>query len=267
MFAHPDRRGEPHPLVPPGRSAGGACAADLDEAYEMFPVLGRRTQPARRHALGRRAADALDGPGAGRDAEAAHRRRAVARPGPDHRRRALRRRSSDSSPSGTSLLIVEQQVAHALALCDRVVHARPRCGVLDRPQLRGRRHRHPGRSSPSPDLAVGRVRCRAGSRSAGRSRGDGDGGDAGAGAAAQHVSTTRTSSSTSMSGAGDVAALDPGRERTRRPAPCPSSSVNWVMTSPSPPAQSPTITRVKPTSGCSARHASTSLSRAALLTA
>src|SRR5882724_10920995 len=42
---------------------------------------------------------------------------------------------------------------------------------------------------------------------------------------------------------------------------------NSVIDSPSPPAQSPTTRRVKPTLGCSARHASTSLSRAALLTA
>ena len=43
--------------------------------------------------------------------------------------------------------------------------------------------------------------------------------------------------------------------------------LNSVIDSPSPPAQSPTTTRVKPTLGCSARHASTSLSSAALLTA
>ena len=42
---------------------------------------------------------------------------------------------------------------------------------------------------------------------------------------------------------------------------------NSVSDSPSPPAQSPTTTRVKPILGCSARQASTSLSRAALLTA
>jgi hypothetical protein len=40
-----------------------------------------------------------------------------------------------------------------------------------------------------------------------------------------------------------------------------------VAESPSPPAHSPTTTREKPTLGCSARHASTSLSSAALLTA
>src|SRR3954470_23207478 len=42
---------------------------------------------------------------------------------------------------------------------------------------------------------------------------------------------------------------------------------NSLCESPSPPPQSPTTTRVKPTVGCSARHASTSLSSAALLTA
>ena len=40
-----------------------------------------------------------------------------------------------------------------------------------------------------------------------------------------------------------------------------------VNESPSPPAQSPTTHRVNPTDGCSTRHASTSLSSAALLTA
>ena len=44
-------------------------------------------------------------------------------------------------------------------------------------------------------------------------------------------------------------------------------SANSVSDSPSPPEQSPTTTRVKPICGCSARHASTSLSSAALLTA
>ena len=41
---------------------------------------------------------------------------------------------------------------------------------------------------------------------------------------------------------------------------------NSVIESPSPPAQSPTVTRVNPICGCSACHASTSLSSAALLT-
>ena len=45
------------------------------------------------------------------------------------------------------------------------------------------------------------------------------------------------------------------------------SALNPVMASPSPPAQSPTVTRVNPIWGCSARQASTSLSSAALLTA
>jgi hypothetical protein len=42
---------------------------------------------------------------------------------------------------------------------------------------------------------------------------------------------------------------------------------NSVIESPSPLAQSPSTRRVKPTLGCSTRHASTNLSRAALLTA
>ena len=51
---------------------------------------------------------------------AAGRRRAVARPGADHRRRGLRTWPG-SGQQGTALLIVEQHVAHALDLCDRVV--------------------------------------------------------------------------------------------------------------------------------------------------
>ena len=44
------------------------------------------------------------------------------------------------------------------------------------------------------------------------------------------------------------------------------SLANCVIDSPSPPGQSPTVTRVKPSSGCSVRQASTILSSAALLT-
>ena len=45
---------------------------------------------------------------------------------------------------------------------------------------------------------------------------------------------------------------------TRRPGPSPSRWRTRCPTVPSPPAQSPTMTRVKPTAGCSVRHASTS---------
>ena len=121
VFATADGRGEPRALVPASRGAGRASPAALDQAFELFPVLGRAPPPAGRHPVRRRAADAVDGPGAGRGAQAARRRRAVAR--------AWRRSSSTrstpastgSASAGTSLLIVEQHVGHALALCDRVV--------------------------------------------------------------------------------------------------------------------------------------------------
>ncbi len=45
------------------------------------------------------------------------------------------------------------------------------------------------------------------------------------------------------------------------------SLANSVAEGPSPPAQSPTTTRVKPTAGCSVRHDSISRSKAALLVA
>ena len=68
-----------------GRSCGSRCRAPqrkdaFDRAIEMFPVLAERRTPAGGHALGRRAADARAGARAGGAAEAAHRRRDVARP-------------------------------------------------------------------------------------------------------------------------------------------------------------------------------------------
>ena len=50
-------------------------------------------------------------------------------------------------------------------------------------------------------------------------------------------------------------------------SPMSHSLMNSVMECPSPPAQSPTTTRVKPTSGCSACQASTMVPSAALLAA
>ena len=61
--------------------------------------------------------------------------------------------------------------------------------------------------------------------------------------------------------------MKPRRGRTRRPRSGSQLFANSVIASPSPPAQSPTTTRVKPMLGCSARHASTILSSAALVTA
>ena len=82
----------------------------------------------------------------------------------------------------------------------------------------------------------------------------------------RRVSSTRTSSSTSSSApamysrAIQIDAISVISSWSQ-------PALNPVMESPSPPAQSPTVTRVNPTCGCSARHASTSLSSAALLTA
>src|SRR4051812_35014152 len=79
------------------------------------------------------------------------------------------------------------------------------------------------------------------------------------------ASTTRTSSSTGSS----APAMYPRDTHVGMSSMASSASqpdANSVMPAPSPPAQSPTTTRVKPTDGCSTRQASTSLSSAALLT-
>ena len=95
--------------------------AALDQAFTLFPALGQPPQAARRHAVGRRAADARRWPGCWSRSRSCW--------SPTSCRSGWRRSSSTRSTrassacaaAGTALLIVEQHVGHALALCDRVV--------------------------------------------------------------------------------------------------------------------------------------------------
>ena len=108
-------------LTLPAQPREHGVDAALDEAYELFPRLGeRRTQLAgtlsggeqRMLSLARVLVE---------QAAAAHRRRAVARARADHRRRGVPHARSRSATPGTTLLIVEQHVHHALAIADDVV--------------------------------------------------------------------------------------------------------------------------------------------------
>ena len=86
----------------------------------LFPLLEEAPAPARRHALGRRAADAGDRPRADEPPSPAAARRAVARP----RAHAGASRSSAPSASSTerdrlTVLLVEQNAFHALKLAHR----------------------------------------------------------------------------------------------------------------------------------------------------
>ena len=65
---------------------------DAEKVFHAVPAAEGAHQPARRHAVGRRAADAVDRPRADGAAQAAAARRAVARPGAADRQADLRRR-------------------------------------------------------------------------------------------------------------------------------------------------------------------------------
>ena len=67
----------------------------LERCFELFPVPARAAYPVRRHALGRRAADARDRPGVDGQAPAAAARRAVDGAGATHRAADLRHRAGD----------------------------------------------------------------------------------------------------------------------------------------------------------------------------
>ena len=91
---------------------------DLERIYEMFPRVKERLEPEGRHALGRRAADGGDGPGAHGAAPGAADGRAVdgSRPGagPDE----LRADPADPR-EGVAIFMVEQNANMALSIADR----------------------------------------------------------------------------------------------------------------------------------------------------
>ena len=124
----------------------------------LFPRLQERLQPEGRHAVGRRAADAGDRPGADGPPEGAAAGRAVDGPGADPGRDDLRHRSARSTQQGTTILLVEQNALMALA------GRRPRLRAADRPdRARGpapalRRTRWSGRPTSARSRRVARPR-------------------------------------------------------------------------------------------------------------
>ena len=106
--------------------------ADLETGLGPVPGPEPASDAAGRDAVRWRAADALDGPGDGRSPQGPHRRRASLGLAPiivDELYKTLGRLRGE----GTSLLIIEQQVSHALAWRPRRL-PRPGDGVLDRPR-------------------------------------------------------------------------------------------------------------------------------------
>ena len=141
---HPHGRGEPRAVVPGVARSHARWPAALERAFDAVPGARQPAQAGGRHAVGRRAADARDGPGAGRGARSCS--------SPTSCRSAWRRSSSTrSTPSldrlraaGTALLIVEQHVGHALDAVRPGGAARPRRHRLGGPGGRGRRPRGDG---------------------------------------------------------------------------------------------------------------------------
>ena len=85
----------------------------------LFPRLTRARRPERRHAVGRRAADAGHRPRADGPAPAPAARRAVARPRAASSSSRSSRSSARSTPQGTTILLVEQNALLALAIAHR----------------------------------------------------------------------------------------------------------------------------------------------------
>ena len=95
----------------------------------MFPMLAERRRAARRHAVGRRAADAGDRPRPDEPAAAAAARRAVARAGAADRRQIFEVIGEINARARTSpIFLVEQNAFHALRL------AAPRLRAGQRPR-------------------------------------------------------------------------------------------------------------------------------------
>ena len=132
------------------RFGRAGVAAALEKAYELFPRLGERRRQSAGSLSGGEQRMLTLAARAGARAEAADRRRAVARPGADHHRRGLLVLERILA-SGTALLVVEQHVDHALELADEVVVLER--GVVPPPRPpEPRRHPH-RRSSARGEVA------------------------------------------------------------------------------------------------------------------
>ena len=99
---------------------GGAhFEEDLARVCDAFPGAVAAPRPARRHAVGRRAADAGDRPRADEPAAAAAAGRALARPRPAHRQADLRGDRRAQPRRASPIFLVEQNAFHALKLAHR----------------------------------------------------------------------------------------------------------------------------------------------------
>ena len=98
---------------------GAHFEEDLGAGLQPVPGAGAAPRPARRHAVGRRAADAGHRPRADEPARAAAARRALARPGAADRQADLRGDPAELNSQGMTVFLVEQNAFHALKLAHR----------------------------------------------------------------------------------------------------------------------------------------------------
>ena len=91
---------------------------NLERSFALLPVLPTAAHAARRHAVGRRAADGGGRARARLLAQAADAGRAVDGAGADHRRFHLRVLEEIRREDGLTILLVEQRVVEALESCD-----------------------------------------------------------------------------------------------------------------------------------------------------
>ena len=97
------------------RFSAAAPRPTSTEIFELFPILASGARQLGGHALGRRAADARDRPRADGRAEAAAARRALDGPRAADRRARSSRSSRRSASRASTILLVEQNAAQALA--------------------------------------------------------------------------------------------------------------------------------------------------------
>ena len=96
-----------------------ASRADMERVLDAVPAAAGAADPAGRHAVRRRAADAGDRPGADGAAAAAAAGRAVAGAGAAPGGRDLRDHRARSTAQGTTILLVEQNARTALQIANR----------------------------------------------------------------------------------------------------------------------------------------------------
>ena len=137
---------------------------DLELCFSYFPLPEGTRAPARRPAVGRRAADAVDQPRADGPAEAAAARRAVARPvAASWSRRSSASSAASTDEQGVAILLVEQNAHMALQTAEfgyvlevgRIVLADD-CATADADATRSRNSTSARRKPASADSGAGR---------------------------------------------------------------------------------------------------------------